>query len=174
MPQRQYSTTTLGLWNHKLIKRKTFFSPISFILLHLLIIFGTSTSSFSRETSQATGHTMQLHFSGMGSTETEQFTIEGGWEVLWETESESFQLSAYGVTDPGYRGVMTEQEQILRSFETFQPIVLANSTESKGKAFHRVGGVFYLKIVTTGSWTIHLRSVKRTKDYLDVPYTGAP
>ncbi len=113
-------------------------------------------------------------FQGTASTTTESFTIHGGWEVIWETESKFFQLSASGVTEAGYSGVMTEQEKILRSFETFEPIVLANSTEPKGKAFHPVGGTFSLKVVASGPWTIHLKAVKRTKDYLDVPYTGAP
>ncbi|MGB0908789.1 MAG: hypothetical protein ACPGYT_00360 [Nitrospirales bacterium] len=174
MLQPHYSTIPANVCNLELTRQKSIFLPISFILLHILVIFGTCSSSFSEETTQATLPIEGLHFTGMGSTETEHFSVEGGWEVIWETTSESFQLSAYGVTEPGYRGVMTEQEQILRSFETFQPIVLANSTALKGKAFHRVGGTFYLKIVSTDSWMIHLRPVKRTKNYLDVPYTGAP
>ena len=143
------------------------------ILLLTLILFGTNSPTFSAETSKTTS-SLELHFNGIESSTTKPFTVEGGWEVTWETESKLFQLSAYGVTETGYSGAMTEQEQIIRSFETFQPIVLANSTEAKGNAFHRVGGTFYLKIRASGRWTIHLKAIKLTKDYLDVPYTGAP
>ena len=131
-----------------------------------------SSESFAETSHHTTA--LELQFHGTNSSRTELFTIAGGWEVSWETDSKPFQLSAYGVTEAGYRGIMSEQEQILRSFETFQPIILANSTELKGTAFHRVGGTFYLKVVSSGSWTIHLKAVKRTRDYLDVPYTGAP
>ena len=117
---------------------------------------------------------LEMMFSGVGSQRTKPVTLDYGWEVEWETTAPPFKLSAYGVTETGYEGTITEQEQILRSFETYQPLVLANSMKFKGKAFHRVGGTFYFKIVTSGSWTLHLKIVKPTKDYLDVPYTAAP
>ncbi len=157
----------------KFKKSQTWWSlPVGLLLFTVMSVEINSTKSFAETSNHTTAH--ELQFYGTDSTTTAPFTIEGGWEVLWTTESKNFQLSAYGVTEAGYRGIMSEQEQILRSFETFQPIVLADSTEATGKAFHRVGGTFYLKVVTSGPWTIHLKSVKRTKDYLDVPYTGAP
>ena len=117
----------------------------------------------------------ERYFKGTDSATTESFTVEDGWEVIWETESTYFQLSAYGVNDPLYKkGTMTEQEQIVRSFEIYQPIILANSSHSSGKASHALGGTFYLKVKASGRWTIHLKAIKPTKDYLDVPYTGAP
>ncbi|MCA9470447.1 MAG: hypothetical protein MRJ96_14720 [Nitrospirales bacterium] len=114
-----------------------------------------------------------LYFSGNDSTTTQMFTLKDGWEVRWETDSPSFQLSAYGVADL-YEGNLSQTEQVLRSFEMYEPIILANSADSSGTAFHPLGGTFYLKIIASGPWTIHLKQVKRTKDYLDVPYTGAP
>ena len=133
--------------------------------------FGNHPSLYA-ETSLAPLLT-DLHFSGNEPATTDTFTLEDGWEVTWKTESDSFQLSAYGVANL-YEGVLSETEQVLRSFEVFEPIILANSADSSGTAFHPLGGTFYLKIVASGPWTVHLKPVKRTKDYLDVPYTGAP
>jgi hypothetical protein len=54
------------------------------------------------------------------------------------------------------------------------PIVLANTTKTTGTAEHPFGGTFYLKIVADRPWRIDLKTIPDTKDYLDVPYTGAP
>lgn len=118
--------------------------------------------------------TQEFHFSGKESAATESFTVEDGWEVQWQTEGTSFQLSAFGVVAPLYEGSMTETEQIRRSFEVYQPIILADSSKTSGTAFHRRGGTFYLHVITSGPWTIHIITVRPSKDYLDVPYTGAP
>ena len=135
---------------------------------------GSFTRASSAENSTATTP-FERHFKGTDSATTEPFTVEDGWEVHWETKSKSFQLSAFGVNDPLYKkGTMTEREQIVRSFEIYQPLILANSSKSSGTASHPLGGTFYLKVKASGPWTIHLKAVKRTKDYLDVPYTGAP
>ncbi len=69
---------------------------------------------------------------------------------------------------------MNEREKVVRWFEVLEPIVLANTTKKQGTAFHPLGGTFYLKIMANGPWSIHLKTIKDTKDYLDVPYTGAP
>ena len=116
----------------------------------------------------------EFRFNGVESTTTASFTVEDGWEVHWQTEGSSFQLSAYGVIAPLYEGQMIHPEQIIRSFEIYQPILLANSSEPSGTASHRRGGTFYLNVTASGPWTIRIKTVKPTKDYLDVPYTGAP
>ncbi len=133
--------------------------------------FGNNPSVFAETSSAPTQK--DLYFSGNETMITESFTLEDGWEITWETESQSFQLSAFGVADL-YEGALSETEKVLRSFEMYEPIILANSADSSGKAFHPLGGTFYLKIIASGPWTVHLKPVKRTKDYLDVPYTGAP
>jgi hypothetical protein len=139
----------------------------------LMTVFAiTGTTGFAE--SDISTSTQEFHFSGNESTATESFTVEDGWEVHWKTEGASFQLSAFGVVTPLYEGSMTETEQIRRSFEVYQPIILADSSKTSGTAFHRRGGTFYLHVITSGPWNIHIITVKTTKDYLDVPYTGAP
>ncbi len=117
---------------------------------------------------------LELTFTGTGPEKTEPFTVDDGWEIRWETESSSFKLSAHGSAKRLYVAPTNEREEALRWFETKQPIVLANSTNKHGTAIHPLGGTFYLQIVANGQWSIHLQTIKDTKDYLDVPYTGAP
>ncbi len=119
-------------------------------------------------------HNIEMTFSGTGSEATEPFMVKDGWKIQWETESPSFKLSAHGTAQRPYIGQTNEREQVLRWFESVQPIVLANTTDSKGTAFHPFGGTFFLKIVANGPWSIYLKTIPDTKDYLDVPYTGAP
>ncbi len=117
---------------------------------------------------------IEINFSGTGSEETRPFTVKDGWEIQWETEAPSFKLSAHGSAQRPYISETTEREDILRWFERLEPIVLANTTKKKGTAVHPLGGTFYFKVVANGPWEVHLKTFKDTKDYLDVPYTGAP
>lgn len=135
-------------------------------------------SELSQAAQETAEHTntpnVKLTFSGTGSEETEPFTVNHGWKIHWETESQPFKLSAHGTAQRPYIGATNEREKILQWFESVQPIMLANTTDSKGTAVHPFGGTFYLKIVADGPWRIHLQTIPDTKDYLDVPYTGAP
>ncbi|MDH5563749.1 MAG: hypothetical protein OEY91_09040 [Nitrospirota bacterium] len=117
---------------------------------------------------------LEMAFSGTGPQKTKMFTVKDGWELRWETESPTFKLSAHGSARRPYIGPTNERDEVLRWFEVLEPIVLANTTKQQGTAFHPLGGTFYLKIVANGPWSIHLKTIKDTKDYLDVPYTGAP
>ncbi len=117
---------------------------------------------------------LELTFTGRGHDQTEQFTVEDGWKIRWETESPTFKLSAHGSARRPYVGPTNEREELLRWFEATQPIVLANSTSKHGTAIHPLDGTFYFKIVANGQWSIHLKTIKDTKNYLDVPYTGGP
>ena len=146
---------------------------VSYLFIVLMTISGVNNTTGHAETDTPTGE-QGFHFRGIESTTTESFTVEDGWKVRWETEGPSFQLSAYGVITPLYEGQITKPEQIVRSFEIFQPIILANSSNASGTAFHRRGGTFYLNVTTSGPWTIHITTIETTIDYLDVPYTGAP
>ncbi len=144
----------------------------------ILIATAFNSSEMSRAAQEATErtktHNIEMTFSGMGSEETEAFMVKDGWEIQWETESPSFKLSAHGTAQRPYIGSTNEREKVLRWFESVQPIVLANTTDSQGKAYHPFGGTFVLKIVADGPWRIHLKTIPDNKDYLDVPYTGAP
>ncbi len=132
-------------------------------------------SNAAQETTEQTETAnIEMTFSGRGSEETEPFTVKDGWKIQWETESPSFKLSAHGSAQRPYVGSTNEREKILQWFESVQPIVLANTSDSKGTAFHPFGGTFFLKIVADGQWSIYLKTIPDTKDYLDVPYTGAP
>ena len=116
----------------------------------------------------------EITFTGTGPSETEPFTVKDGWKIQWETESLSFKLSAHGNARRPYVGDTNERDKALRWFETRQPIVLANTTNKHGTAIHPLGGTFHFVIEASGPWSIHLKTFKDTKDYLDVPYTGAP
>ncbi len=117
---------------------------------------------------------VEMTFQGSGTHTTELFTVQDGWKITWETESPTFKLLAHGSANRPYSSPQSERDKVLQWFETVQPIVLANSTEPKGQTFHPYGGTFYLKILAKGPWILRLITVKDTKDYLDVPYTGAP
>ena len=149
------------------IPRIAFSIILSFALLIFEIRIGATETQ--KETSS-----VEITFSGTGPGETKSFTVQDGWKIQWETESPTFRLSAHGTARRPYVGATNERDEILRRFEAIQPIILANTTDSRGTAFHPLGGTFHLVIEANGSWRIHLKTFKDTKDYLDVPYTGAP
>lgn len=144
---------------------------VAFILTWIFLGAGLASDSYAQD---ETASSVELVFRGSGTHTTKLFTVEGGWEIQWETESSSFKLLAHGTVSRPYTGPTNERDKVLQWFEAVKPIVLANTTESKGHAFHPFGGTFYLKILAKGPWVLHLTAVKDTKDYLDVPYTGAP
>lgn len=157
----------------KRILKKRFKAWLLMIPLLALSSLETSKASTEEENPEkATG--IEITFTGAESEKTRTFSVEDGWKIEWETESPSFKLSAHGSAQRPYIGSTNEREKILQWFESVQPIVLANTTDSKGTAYHPLGGTFYLKIVADGPWRIHLKTIPDTKDYLDVPYTGAP
>ncbi len=137
------------------------------------IITGTSIASDPLMESESTDP-VTMTFEGSGSGITKTFTVEDGWKITWEAESPSFRLIAHGSARRPYSGPTSERDRVVQWFETVEPIVLVNSLDSKGEAFHPYGGTFYLKILAKGPWSLSLTTVKDTKDYLDVPYTGAP
>lgn len=145
-------------------------------MMMIATAFNSSDMSIAaQETTDHTNtHNIEMTFSGTGSEETKVFMVKDGWKIQWETESPSFKLSAHGSAQRPYVGTTNEREKILQWFESVQPIVLANTSDSKGTAFHPFGGTFFLKIVANGPWNIYLKTIPDTKDYLDVPYTGAP
>ncbi len=117
---------------------------------------------------------VELTFTGTGSKKTQPFTVQDGWKIEWVTESPTFKLSAHGSALRPYVSPTNKREEVLRQFEAIQPIVLANTSDSKGRAVHPLGGTFYFTVIAKGPWRIDLKTFKDTKDYLDVPYTGAP
>ena len=144
------------------------------IIIILLLAFNLFEMSRAATENPKKASVVEMTFTGTGPVQTEHFTVEDGWKIRWETESSSFKLSAHGSARRPYVGPTNEREEVLRWFETIHPIVLANSTETTGTAEHPFGGSFYLKIVADGPWRIDLKTRPDTKDYLDVPYTGAP
>jgi hypothetical protein len=147
---------------------------IAFLIIIVLLTFNSLEMSRAATENPENVSVVELTFTGTGSGKTQLFTVEDGWKIQWETESPTFKLSAHGSARRPYAGPTNEREEILRWFEVLEPIVLANTTNQHGKAVHPLGGTFYLKIVATGAWRIRLKTFKDTKDYLDVPYTGAP
>lgn len=123
---------------------------------------------------QGTPLSVEMVFAGIGSEKTELFTVEHGWKIHWETESPQFKLSAHGTAQRPYIGPTNERDAVLQWFETIQPIVLANTNDPHGTAVHPLGGTYYFTIIASGPWSITLKTFRDTKDYLDVPYTGAP
>ena len=144
------------------------------ILLLCFLIGPVPNHSLAADDQTVPPPQVEMTFEGSGTQTTKLFTVEDGWKIDWETESPTFKLLAHGSANRPYSAPQSERDKVLKFFETVQPIVLANSTESKGQAFHPHGGTFYLKILAKGPWTLRLITVKDTKDYLDVPYTGAP
>jgi len=148
----------------------------AFIIMILLLAFNSiemSKAATEKKNPEKTS-VLELTFTGTGPQKTRLFSVEDGWKIRWETESPTFKLSAHGSARRLYIGQTNEREDVLRWFETMQPIVLANTTDRHGTAIHPLGGTFYFKIIANGPWNIHLETIKDTKDYLDVPYTGAP
>ena len=145
-----------------------------FILMILLLAPNFLEVSRAATKNQEKASVLEMTFTGTGSGETGRFTVEDGWKIRWETESSSFKLSAHGSARRPYVGPANERDEVLRWFETIHPIVLANTTKTTGTAVHPFGGTFSLKIVADGPWRIDLKTIPDRKDYLDVPYTGAP
>ena len=145
----------------------------AFIIMLLLLAFNSLEMNRAATEIPEKASVFEMTFTGTGPEKTQQFTVEDGWKIRWETESPTFKLSTHGSARKPYVGPTNEREEVLRWFETIQPIVLANTTNRHGTAIHPLGGTFYLKIVVNGPWSIHLKTIKDTKDYLDVPYTGA-
>jgi len=147
-------------------------------LITIILLLAFNTLEMSKAATGIEGSEkpspLEITFTGIGSTKTRLFTVEDGWKLQWETESPTFKLSAHGSARRPYHGPTNERDEVLRWFEVLEPIVLANTTNQHGTAVHPLGGTFYLKIVATGRWRIQLKTFKDTKDYLDVPYTGAP
>ena len=148
----------------------------AFVIMILVLAFNPvdmSKAATEKENPEKAS-VLELTFTGTGPQKTRLFSVEDGWKIRWETESPTFKLSAHGSARRPYIGQTNEREEVLRWFETIQPIVLANTTDRHGTAIHPLGGTFYFKIIANGPWNIHLETIKDTKDYLDVPYTGAP
>lgn len=146
----------------------------AFFIIILLLAFNSLEMSRAASEDPTKATVVEMTFTGTGPEKTPPFTVDDGWKIEWETESPTFKLSAHGSARRPYVGPTNEREEILRWFEVLEPIVLANTTNQHGKAAHPLGGTFYLKIVATGPWRIQLKTFKDAKDYLDVPYTGAP
>ena len=148
----------------------------AFSIMMLLLAFNSidMSKAATEQKNPEKASVLELTFTGTGSQKTQLFTVKDGWELRWKTESPTFKLSAHGSARRPYVGPTNERDEVLRWFEVLEPIVLANTTTQQGTAFHPLGGTFYLKIVANGPWSIHLKTIKDTKDYLDVPYTGAP
>ena len=144
------------------------------IIMILLLAFNSLDMSKAATDNPEKALVFEMTFTGTGPQKTRLFSVEDGWKIRWETESPTFKLSAHGSARRPYVGPTNEREEVLRWFEATQPIVLANSTSKHGTAVHPLGGTFYLKIVANGQWSIHLKTIKDTKNYLDVPYTAAP
>ena len=157
----------------KRIQKNPFNVWLLIILLLTLSSLETSQASTEEGNPEKTAAT-EITFTGAGPEETRTFSVEDGWKIEWETESPPFKLSAHGTAQRPYIGSTNEREKILQWFESVQPLVLANTFDTNGTAYHPLGGTFYLKIVADGPWRIHLQTIPDTKDYLDVPYTGAP
>ena len=148
---------------------------ISILIILLLVLpAGEVLWATDKSDDPEKNSSVELMFKGTGSVETKTFTVEDGWKIEWKTESPTFKLSAHGSSRRPYVGETTEREEALRWFERLEPIVLANTTKTRGSAVHPLGGTFYFKVVANGPWEVHLKTFKDTKDYLDVPYTGAP
>ena len=146
------------------------FIIVSWLTLNCCALSRAATATENQETPQ----NAEMEFTGTGSEKTRVFTVEGGWKIQWKTESPRFKLSAHGSAHRPYIGPTNERDAVLQWFETIQPIVLANTTDTHGTAVHHLGGTYYFTIIATGPWSISLKTFKDTKDYLDVPYTGAP
>ena len=145
-----------------------------FILLILLLAPNFLEMSRAATENPEKASVFEMTFTGIGPKKTQFFTVEDGWKIWWETESPTFKLSAHGSAQRPYNGPTSKRDNVLRWFEILEPIVLVNTTETTGTAVHPFGGTFYLKIVADGPWRIDLKTIPDTKDYLDVPYTGAP
>jgi hypothetical protein len=145
-----------------------------FLILILLLTFNCLDLCEAKTANPKKDSVFEITFTGTGPTQTRPFSVKDGWEIRWETESPTFKLSAHGSSQRPYVGQKNEREEVLRWFETMHAMVLADTTDSNGTAMHPLGGTFYFKIIASGPWRIHLKTIIDRKDYLDVPNTGAP
>ena len=130
------------------------------IIMLLLLAFNSLEMSRAATEIPEKASVFEMTFTGTGPEKTQQFTVENGWKIRWETESPTFKLSAHGSARRPYVGPTNEREEVLRWFKTIQPIVLANTTNRHGTAIHPLGETFHLKIVVNGPWSIHLKTIK--------------
>jgi hypothetical protein len=87
-------------------------------------------------------NTVVTTFSGSGSKYTLPFTVKDGWEVQYDQDGDSFQLSAYHPD-----GVIVD-------------ILVETDRPGKGDSYEPKGGKYYLGVNATGNWTIKIVQLK--------------
>ena len=73
-------------------------------------------------------------FAGPGAMQTEPFSVREGWQIHWDSQSDSFELAIGGDQD---LGTVVDVEESARGVTT--PVV---------------GGTFYLEVSAEGDWSI--------------------
>src|SRR4029079_4760636 len=92
-----------------------------------------STAPTSRA-SAAPSQLIVLQLNGNEATRSESFTVQPGWQIVWQTEGTRFAVAVRGDQDLG---------------------TLVNQTvPSSGVASSSAGGRFHLEITATGPWTL--------------------
>lgn len=78
-------------------------------------------------------------FSGSGTKTTRPFSVSGSWEVRWKTSAEVFFLNGFEAGDPN---------------STYPSMIAGPSAPSSGSSHIDRGGRYYLKIQSSGPWTV--------------------
>jgi hypothetical protein len=84
-------------------------------------------------------------FSSSGAKTTRPFSVSGSWEVRWETSAEVFFLNGFEAGNP-------------RS--TYPAMITGPNAPSRGSSYIDRGGRYYLKIQSSGPWTVTVVRVR--------------
>lgn len=106
------------------------------LLLWLCLISSTSSTLSAAES----GSTV-FELSGNGSRNTRPFTVKDHWEIRWSTPGNAFALTIYRA-DPK---------------DELDALGVGSASQHKpgtGSSYFDAGGHYYLKITSTGDWTI--------------------
>lgn len=84
-------------------------------------------------------------FSSSGTKTTRPFSVSGSWEVRWDTSAKVFFLNGFEAGNPN---------------STYPSMITGPNAPSRGSSYIDRGGRYYLKIQSSGPWTVTVVRVR--------------
>lgn len=102
------------------------------------------------------GERLILELSGNGMTQTRPFTVDGEWEVYWESEGSLFQLMVYKMDN--------SSDSNINTINSLLPNYLANTmAPGKGNSYVPEGGKYRFTVNAIGTWKLKVFRIDTTQ-----------